>query len=415
VQADAAAGASPAANATGGTPLDRAVQGAIFGMLILGRDRRVELVNERACTLMLVPGVVSPVGRSLSAVVEPELRSSIEGIVTAVLRERRMLEADRIPGAGGRVLDLVGYPVDDGSEARHVVVVANDVTERLALESQLLQSSKLATIGELAAGVAHEINNPVAFVQSNLRTLQRYWQRVGEVLTLTEKLFAKIRETGGPELLADLAAVESSATEQNLELVFSDVGAALAESLDGTARIQKIVQDLKSFARPDDARFRPEDINQVLERALRLVGNEAKYVAEVLRDLGEVPAVFGNASQLNQVFVNLLMNAVQAISGRGKIYVRTYREGEKVCVDVEDTGAGIPDHVLPKIFNPFFTTKPPGKGTGLGLSVSYGIVERHGGVIRVHTEIGKGSRFTVVLNTVNPLGEAEEPDGGTEP
>jgi signal transduction histidine kinase len=380
-----------------GAPLDRVVQGASFGMLILGSDRRIELANDRARDLLLQPEVRELEGSSLAAVILPELRSSVEGIVGTVLRERRMVEADRIPSASGRVIDVVGYPVDEAGVARHVVVVANDVTERLALEAQLLQSSKLATIGELAAGVAHEINNPVAFVQANLRTLQRYWAKVMEFQHALEEFFGVVRATGLPAVVQGLASLEEQRARLKMDTIIADLPAALSESLDGVARIQKIVQDLKSFARPDDPRFCPEDVNQVLERALRLVHNEVKYVAEVVRDLRPVPPVLCNASHLSQVFVNLLMNAVQALDGRGTITVRSYVDGDEVCVDVEDTGCGIPDHILPKIFDPFFTTKPAGKGTGLGLSVSYGIVERHGGRIRVHSVVGRGSRFTVAL------------------
>lgn len=389
---------------TSGARLERVVQGASFGMLILGSDRRIELANGRARTLILGAHAQGVEGRLLGSVAQPELRSALEGIVSAVFRERRMVEADRLPAAGGRVVDVVGYPVDDEGVARHVVLVANDITERLALEGQLLQSSKLATIGELAAGVAHEINNPTAFVHSNLRTMQRYWTRLETYLALAAAFSEQVAAEASAPLQEAARGLLAARESLKIDSIALDQPQALAESIDGTSRIQKIVQDLKSFARPDDAQFREVELGGVIERALRLVANEVKYVAEVVRELAPVPPVLGNASQLSQVLVNLLMNAVQAIEGRGCITVRTRVQGDEVHVDVQDDGSGISPIVLPRIFDPFFTTKPPGRGTGLGLSVSYGIVERHQGRIRVETEEGKGSCFTVVLRRA-PEGE----------
>jgi two-component system NtrC family sensor kinase len=392
---------STAADA-GRAPLDRFVQGASFAMLVLGADRNVQLANERACSLLLATGITAPVGHPLASVVRPELRSPIEGIVSAVLREHRMVEADRLTAASDRVLDVVGYPVDDAGVARHVVVVANDVTERAALESQLVQSSKLATIGELAAGVAHEINNPLSFVMSNLKTLQRYWEKIAELLIMADDLHALVRNHGNPVLVAAVDRFEAERDRRKIRGVLAEIAPATNDALDGTTRILKIVQDLKSFARPDDAQFRPENVNQIVERSLRLVANEIKYIADVALELEEVPPVWCNGSQLSQVFVNLLINAAQAIEERGRIVVRTHRNGDEVLVEIEDNGCGISEDVLPRIFDPFFTTKPPGRGTGLGLSVSYGIVERHGGRIRVESVPGKGSKFTVIL----PVAEA---------
>jgi signal transduction histidine kinase len=401
--------------------LENVLRVASFAMIILDEERRIELANDRARALLLSATVGPVEGLALAAALASELRGPFEAIVSVVLRERRMVEADRVPAPDDRVLDVVGYAVEDGAAAnlpddgarmtggkRRVVIVAHDVTERLVLEGQLVQSSKLATIGELAAGVAHEINNPTAFVQSNLKTIERYWGRLRSYVGDLEAFVAKVAaESQGPlaEAAQHVAALRASLKIAAIE---GDLPDALSESVDGTVRIQKIVQDLKSFARPDDEQFRAVSLVEVAERALRLVSNELKYVANVEQELAPVPRVFGNASQLSQVVVNLLMNAVQAIEREGRITVRTRLAGRDVVLEVADDGSGIPRHVLPRIFDPFFTTKPPGRGTGLGLPVSLGIVERHGGHLQVESEEGKGALFRVVLQAVEAWDDAAD-------
>jgi signal transduction histidine kinase len=400
--------------------LENVLRVASFAMIILDEERRIELANDRARALLLSPTVGPVEGLALAAALASELRGPFEAIVSVVLRERRMVEADRVPAPDDRVLDVVGYAVEDGAAAnlhddgarmtgkRRVVIVAHDVTEHLVLEGQLVQSSKLATIGELAAGVAHEINNPTAFVQSNLKTIERYWCRLRSYVGDLEAFVAKVAaESPGPfaEAAQHVAALRASLKIAAIE---RDLPEALSESVDGTVRIQKIVQDLKSFVRPDDEQFRSVCLVEVAERALRLVSNELKYVAKVQQEFAPVPRVFGNPSQLSQVVVNLLMNAVQAIEREGRITVRTRVVGRDVVLEVEDDGSGIPRHVLPRIFDPFFTTKPPGRGTGLGLPVSLGIVERHGGHLQVESEEGKGALFRVVLQAVEAWDDAAD-------
>lgn len=255
---------------------------------------------------------------------------------------------------------------------------------------QLLQSEKLASIGQLAAGVAHEINNPIGFVNSNVGTLDGY---VADLMRLVQAYEAA--EGQLPAQAAERIAMVKR--EIDLEYLRDDVGQLLRESRDGLQRVKRIVQDLKDFSRMGETDLQWADLHSCLDSTLNVVANEIKYRAEVVKDYGALPEVECVPSQLNQVFMNLLVNAAQAIAEFGRITVRTGAEGDHVCVSVADTGSGIPSEHLSRIFDPFFTTKPVGKGTGLGLSVSYNIVRRHGGRIEVDSAPGRGTTFCVWL------------------
>jgi signal transduction histidine kinase len=266
-----------------------------------------------------------------------------------------------------------------------------ELIEKLAeAHTQLLQSEKMASIGQLAAGVAHEINNPIGFVNSNLGTLKHYIEDLLNTLSAYEKsegeLATKTRE-GLDEL------------KQHIDLVYlrEDVGNLLSESMDGLRRVKRIVQDLKDFSHVDEQKKQLANLEHGLDSTLNVVWNELKYKADVVKEYGGIPEIECIPSQLNQVFMNLLMNAVQAIDNHGRITIRTGQEGENIWIEVEDTGKGIKSEHLDRIFDPFFTTKPVGKGTGLGLSLSFGIVKKHGGRIEVKSELGKGTIFSVVL------------------
>ncbi|MFH2135496.1 MAG: ATP-binding protein [Pseudomonadota bacterium] len=258
--------------------------------------------------------------------------------------------------------------------------------------SQLLQSEKMASIGQLAAGVAHEINNPIGYVYSNLGTLERYVQDTFGMLELYEQAEGALTD---PAVLARLQTAR-----QKLDIAFlkTDLRAMMAESKDGITRVKNIVQNLKDFSHADSTdEWRYADLHRGLDSTLSIVNNEIKYKAEVVRKYGELPQVECLASQLNQVFMNLLVNAAHAIEERGTITVSTGRQGDEVWVEVADTGKGIAPEHLKKLFDPFFTTKPVGQGTGLGLSLSYGIVQKHHGRIEVQSELGKGTAFRVWL------------------
>ena len=243
----------------------------------------------------------------------------------------------------------------------------------------------------MAAGVAHEINNPIGFFNSNLGTLKNY---ANDLLRLIGAY-----EAVEPLLPASPPKERLEAVRKQIDLAYlrEDIVSLIAESIDGTTRVRQIVQDLRDFSRTGQVDWTFTDLHVGLESTINLVWNELKLKADVVRDYGDLPLVECIPSQINQVFMNLLVNAAQAISQHGTITLRSGREGDQVWISVADTGIGIPAEQLSKIFDPFFTTKPIGQGTGLGLSVSYGIVNKHGGHIRVDSQSGQGTTMTISL------------------
>ncbi|HTY99530.1 MAG TPA: ATP-binding protein, partial [Rhodocyclaceae bacterium] len=256
--------------------------------------------------------------------------------------------------------------------------------------NQLLQSEKMASIGQLAAGVAHEINNPVGFVNSNLATLRQYVTDLLQILDAYE-------QGEGEMTAATREKMEGLKRQADVDYLRADVGNLVAESIEGLQRVKRIVQDLKDFSHVGESETLWTDIERGLDSTLNVVWNELKYKAEVIKEYGGVPEIECIPTQINQVFMNLLINAAQAIDDRGRITIRTGHEGDFVWAEIADTGCGITPENLKRIFDPFFTTKPVGSGTGLGLSLSYGIVQKHGGRIAVSSETGKGSVFRVWL------------------
>jgi len=268
--------------------------------------------------------------------------------------------------------------------------LAQLVKELEATQAQLMQSERMASIGQLAAGVAHEINNPVGFVNSNLGSLQSY------VMNLL-KLLAAYEATEGS--LPEAAARQIAQVKKDIDFAFmcDDITELLSESLDGLKRVTRIVQDLKNFSHVDESARQMADLEAGLESTLRVVWNELKYKAEVVKEFAGLPQIMCYPFQLNQVFMNLLVNASHAIADKGRITIRTGFDEAQVWISVQDTGKGIAPEHLPRIFDPFFTTKPVGKGTGLGLSLSYDIVKKHGGHIDVTSAMGQGTTMTVFL------------------
>ena len=274
--------------------------------------------------------------------------------------------------------------------------------EKKQLEAQLLQSEKMASIGRLAAGVAHEINNPTGFVSSNLKTLSDYIEDIMGLFKEYRKLISNLKKNSdicGPlsEISEQLKRIVDLENEVDLEFVLKDIFDLIDESKEGTERIKKIVQDLKDFAHPGQDKPKFADINQNIDSTVNVVWNELKYKADVIKDYGDLPRVQCYPQLLNQVFMNLLINAVQSIEKRGEINIKTRADNGYVEIKISDTGSGIPKENLNRIFDPFFTTKDVGKGTGLGLNVAYNIIKKHHGKIDVNTGLGKGTTFTIKI------------------
>ena len=257
-------------------------------------------------------------------------------------------------------------------------------------QAQLLQLDKMAALGQLAAGIAHEINNPISYVSSNLGTLEKYIACLQQALDAQAPFKASDTSTPG--------------NDTELEFIRHDLPNLLQESRDGIARVMKIVQDLKDFSHVEEQPdWQLADLNKCIESAINIGNNELKYKANVVRHYGQLPEVQCIASQLGQVVLNLLVNAAHAITTEhGTVTVRTGVDAAGAWFEVTDTGAGISPDVLDRIFEPFYTTKPVGKGTGLGLSISYSIVQKHHDVIAVTTVLGKGTTFRVSLPLRQP-------------
>jgi signal transduction histidine kinase len=272
------------------------------------------------------------------------------------------------------------------------------LNEKLAgTQSQLLQSEKMASVGQLAAGVAHEINNPIGYVRSNLTSLTSYLQKILSVLNAYEHLEKSLSEA--PPQLAEVRALKQGV---ELDFVLEDISNLLAESVEGLTRVENIVKDLKDFSHLDQAEWQEADVHACIDSTLNVVAHELKYKCELIKEYGDLPMIQCLPFQLKQVFMNLLLNAAYSIERKGIITIRTGREGEQVWITIGDNGIGIDPSHINRIFEPFFTTKPVGFGTGLGLSVSYSIIKKHSGTLEVVSEIGKGTTFTIRLPTVAP-------------
>lgn len=306
----------------------------------------------------------------------------------------------------GQVIGLVGLAHDITERKRYEAEIQQRNAELAALnqqlsqaQQQLMQSEKLAAIGQLAAGVAHEINNPIGFIYSNVNTLDGYMKQLHSLLAAFIEAQRCITD---PQVLEQLDRLRKDA---DLDFLLEDSHSLMAETRDGLTRVKNIVLDLKNFSRVDDvAEWGEADLHQCFDATLNILANEIRHKADVVKLYGEIPPVECLASQINQVILNLLVNAADAIGPqRGTITVRTgvdggpEKEAQHVWFEVSDTGCGMAKEALQRIFEPFYTTKQVGKGTGLGLSLSYGIVQAHNGHIDVSSELGKGTRFRVTL------------------
>jgi signal transduction histidine kinase len=259
-------------------------------------------------------------------------------------------------------------------------------------QATILHQDKMVCVGQLAAGVAHDINNPIGFVSNNLSELKIHTQHLAGFIAVQDAALRALDLDGKM-----LEKVEEKRQELELDYVLGDISDIISESLEGTARVAKIVQNLRTFSRVDDTECKMADLKECLESTINITWNELRYKAEVTRNYGDIPPIMCYPGQLNQVFMNLLINAAHAIEGFGEINVRTWIEENRACVSIADTGCGIPEENLNRIFEPFFTTKDVGNGTGLGLSITYDIIKKHHGDISVVSKVGQGTTFVLRL------------------
>ncbi len=256
---------------------------------------------------------------------------------------------------------------------------------------QLVHSEKMASLGQLTAGIAHEINNPVNFVSSNVSPLRR---DLADILAITQKYEDVI---AAQQLREKFSAVEELKKSVDFSYLKEEVESLLNGIQEGAHRTSEIVRGLRNFTRLEEDVRKPADINKGLESTLLMLKHQLKNRVEVIKDFGEIPEIVCYPGKLNQAFLNILANATQAIDGPGKIFIKTSYDGEIVTIAIRDTGKGMTEEVKKHLFEPFFTTKPVGEGTGLGLPITYGIIEEHDGNIEVYSEPGKGSEFVITL------------------
>ena len=341
--------------------------------------------------------------------IQEEFRDLLSGKVSTSRQHPRVIAKD-----GHVVLVEFGLVAVRDAEGKPQVVVASvvDVTSQNRLEIELRHSQKLESVGRLAAGIAHEINTPIQFVGDNVDFLSGAFQQVLALCDTYGKLCAKAASV--PLSAEDIEGLKKQEEQADLEYIRANVATSIASTIDGVGGVARIVQSMKAFAHPDHGERAMADLNAALRDTLTVATNELKYVAKVETDFGKIPAVPCFVNDLNQVFLNLLVNAAHAIgdvvgkSGKlGVIRVRTYLEGSIVVIAISDTGTGIPEAVQGRIFDPFFTTKEVGKGTGQGLALARAVVvDQHGGSLTFETEMGKGTTFFVRI----PFDFIEVPD-----
>ncbi len=333
--------------------------------------------------------------------------------------EKTYLEISTAPikDENGKVIQVVhaSRDVTERKEAERAIRLAYEELETAhkalkGMQTQIVQSEKLASIGQLAAGVAHEMNTPIGFVASNFQTLEDYMAKIKKLLGMYDELVKEIEGSGKTDLLNKAGIITEGRTDMKIDFILEDIQDLFDESREGLTRVTDIVQNLRDFSRIDQPGSLDEyDLNGGIEATLVVATNEIKYHADVKTEFSQVPATYCNSGQINQVLLNILVNAAQAINSqeredRGTITIKTYATETEVVCEISDNGPGIESDKLSRVFEPFYTTKPAGKGTGLGLSVSYDIVvHKHNGKLLVDSTVGEGTKFIIEL----PIKETE--------
>ncbi len=365
-------------------------------------NRAYEKIFQKSCA-----GAYESPGVWLDAV-HPEDRSRVADEVTGARRTGGLDHEFRIvrPDGSIRWIRTRVFPIRDAAGSLYRLAgISDDITEQKMIQNQIAQSQKLETIGQLAAGIAHEINTPTQYVADNIRFLRDGFDELDRLLLRSERLFREARQ--GPVLPEALDKLEESVRDVDVGYLREEIPKAIEQSLEGIARITKIVRAMKDFSHPGLQERLPVDINQAIETTLTVAQNELKYVADVVtrfdRDIPSVPCY---PNEINQVVLNILINAADAIADavgrdsgkRGTISISTARVDSWAEIRIGDTGSGIPEKIRGRIFDPFFTTKDVGKGTGQGLALSHAIiVEKHQGSITFESEVDRGTIFIIRL------------------
>jgi PAS domain S-box-containing protein len=400
---------------------EKIIQNMNSAMLVVDAEGRVTFCNPPAEQILGESAEAlreRPVGEWFRA--EPGER----GLLARTLEEsQRFKGAESVIRRGDGSMVPVGVScsplVDADGTCMGAVAIFQDLTEVKQLQRQVLEAEKMASIGHLAAGVAHEINNPMGFIHANLFQMTEYLGDLRRVWDDVEEVQKAVSSGRGDEIRRASQKLAASITDVDVAFVLDDLVKAIRESQEGSERIRHIVQDLRDFSRRDTAERVLADVNHCLDSTANIVWPMMKHLVEVEKDYADLPSVYCYPMQLKQVFTNLLVNAYQAIyekegdrGGTGRIRLVTRLRGEGIEAEVSDSGVGIPAENLERIFDPFFTTKKVGLGTGLGLSTSYHIVQRHGGTLAVESRPGEGTTFRLYLPFVDPTDpEAGEPDG----
>jgi len=265
-------------------------------------------------------------------------------------------------------------------------------------QALFVQQEKLASIGLLAAGIAHEINNPIGFVKSNLQVLSDYFVQLNNLLIPFQAAAYRVnKDPDGADYREELTSLVRLAQENDLAFIIQDCLDSIKESLRGAERVQDIVVNLRDYTRSDSDKRVLCSINEIIDNTLNVLWSEIKHKITIERDYSELPEVYAYAGQLNQVFINIIMNAIQAMPVAGALKILTRQEGGSIRIDFIDRGHGIPERHLYRLFDPFFTTKDVGQGTGLGLYISYGIIQKHLGTIAARNNEDRGATFTITL------------------
>ncbi|MFH1394744.1 MAG: ATP-binding protein [Candidatus Omnitrophota bacterium] len=396
-----------------------------FGIIIVGLDKRIRKINKAALEMMGIKDEKEVVGKICHNLICPaeDNKCPIIDLGEEVdVSEKELIDKNgkRIPILksvlpiileGEEVLLESFIDIAERKKAEEALLKARDELETRVKERtkeleavnrvlkdsqvQLVQSEKMASLGQLAAGIAHEINNPMGFILSNLNTLNEYVKVFKKLLTQYEIFIDKTKKL--KQYKEFVSAIMDIREENSLDYIIKDVDNLFKETKIGADRVKDIVEGLRTFAHTDETTLVQTDINKCLENTLKIVWNEIKYKCDIDKKFGKLPLVFCHPGQINQVFMNLLVNAAQAIAEEGIITIETSVADSHVLIKIADTGKGIAPENLLKVFDPFFTTKEVGKGTGLGLSISHGIIKKHGGTIEVESKVGEGSVFTIKL------------------